>query len=92
MIGGLDELDLLADPGFALEGRDRPDVDRRGHGAGGLDRLLEGAAQADRELGRGVGSEDDPRLEAFVEQYQSGPQAPEATAGCTGTDLGTPIP
>ena len=34
----------------------------------------------------------DPRLEAFVEQYQNGPQAPESGASCSGTDLGTPIP
>jgi Protein of unknown function (DUF3105) len=37
-------------------------------------------------------SVDDPRLQAFVEKYQSGSQAPEAAATCTGTPLGTPIP
>jgi len=35
---------------------------------------------------------DDPRLAEFVEQYQSGPQAPEADVTCSGTDVGTPIP
>ena len=37
-------------------------------------------------------SVDDPRLDAFVEQYQGGSQAPESGASCSGTDLGTPIP
>jgi hypothetical protein len=35
---------------------------------------------------------DDPRLAAFVEQYQSTSLAPEGGATCSGTDLGTPIP
>ena len=35
---------------------------------------------------------DDPRLDAFVAQYQDGDQAPEAGASCTGTSLGEPIP
>ena len=34
----------------------------------------------------------DPRLDAFVQQYQDGPQAPESGASCSGTDLGAPIP
>jgi Protein of unknown function (DUF3105) len=33
---------------------------------------------------------DEPRLAAFVEQYQDGSQAPEAGASCVG--LGEPIP
>ncbi len=33
---------------------------------------------------------DDPRLVAFVAQYQDGPQAPEAGASCAG--LGEPVP
>jgi hypothetical protein len=37
-------------------------------------------------------SVDDPRLDAFVEQYQDGDQAPEAGASCTGSPLGAPIP
>jgi hypothetical protein len=37
-------------------------------------------------------SVNDPRLEAFVERYQDGDQAPEAGASCTGSPLGEPIP
>jgi hypothetical protein len=36
-----------------------------------------------------LGAVDDPRLVAFVEQYQDGPQAPEAGASCAG--LGEPV-
>lgn len=34
----------------------------------------------------------DPRLEAFVLQYQDGSQAPESGASCTGGPVGEPIP
>ncbi|MFL6205254.1 MAG: DUF3105 domain-containing protein [Acidimicrobiales bacterium] len=34
----------------------------------------------------------DPRLAAFVAQYQDGDQAPERGASCTGSPLGEPIP
>jgi Protein of unknown function (DUF3105) len=37
-------------------------------------------------------SVDDPRLDAFVEQYQDGDQAPEAGASCSGSPYGQPIP
>ena len=36
-------------------------------------------------------SVDDPRLVAFIEQYQDGDQAPEAGVTCTGTPVGEPI-
>lgn len=37
-------------------------------------------------------SVDDPRLAEFVDQYQDGPQAPEAGATCAESPLGDPLP
>jgi Protein of unknown function (DUF3105) len=55
----------------------------------GLDDAVVATAWA-RQLA--LDSVDDPRLEAFVEQYQDGPQAPESGATCSDTPLGEPIP
>ncbi|MDQ2648380.1 MAG: DUF3105 domain-containing protein [Actinomycetota bacterium] len=35
---------------------------------------------------------DDPRLAEFVEQYQDGDQAPEASVDCAGQGVGVPLP
>lgn len=37
-------------------------------------------------------SVDDPRLAEFVEQYQDGDQAPEASVDCAGQGAGVPLP